>query len=106
MITHREAAWYKAEQRAVREAKWLKENERTFQRFCQFTHDAVAAAKRRGETPKVGAKAVAERIRWDSITRTAKDDEGYIVNNSYITAMAREFIRINPHLKDIFEFRK
>jgi hypothetical protein len=108
MITsqHREAAWYKAEQRAVREEQWLKDNEPTFLLFCNFTLEAVRAAQLRGETPRIGAKAVAERIRWARITRTKRDSQGYIVNNSYITAMAREFVRIYPHLKDIFEFRK
>lgn len=102
----RESAWYKAERRAEREAQWIKDNDRTFQRFCQLTRQAIQAARLRGETPRVGAKAVAERIRWDSITRTDRDDEGYVVNNTYVTAMAREFVRLNPHFRNVFEFRK
>lgn len=43
---------------------------------------------------KVGAKAIAERIRWEAKTRTTGDV--YRVNNSYVSRLARDLVARRP----------
>ena len=72
--------------------------------FCRFADEAIAAHRVAGRTPRIGAKAVAERVRWET-TIAAKDVYGWRWNNSYTAHAARRFMAERPYLEGVFETR-
>lgn len=83
-----------------RAERYLKENPLVYSKFCIFAWQLINA----GET-RIGAKMVAERLRWDSIISKSSTDP-YAVNNSYISFMARRFMKENPQVGEVFETRE
>lgn len=60
------------------------------------------ACKRRGQ--KVGAKAIAERLRWHyEVIKAA--DEAYKINNNYVATMARFAMDRAEELRGFFSLR-
>jgi membrane-bound lytic murein transglycosylase MltF len=78
--------------------KWLAENQGAYRLFKQFTLQAIESG-----VTRLGAKAVAERIRWESNLRKTTD---YKLNNSAISEMARRFMTDYPEYAGIFATRK
>lgn len=76
---------------------YLKDNREAWGWFCQF----ALAAKSMG-SKKIGAKMVAERVRWESEIVRATE---FKINNSYVAYMARIAEVKHPELKGMFEFR-
>lgn len=72
--------------------EWVTDNPDIVSAFVRFTREKA----NRGE--KVGAKAVAERLRWES-------DLGPI-NNSYVSRLARYVMRQYPDLAGYFQTRE
>lgn len=60
--------------------------------------DAVRAGRKR-----LGAKALAERVRWEF--GVAKGDEEFAINNSYVALYARLLEEQEPALVGVFETR-
>jgi hypothetical protein len=58
---------------------------------------------RRG--PKIGAKAIAERLRWNAFCRK-HEGEKYWINNSYVSWLARFAMTRAPELDGFFETRQ
>jgi hypothetical protein len=86
------------EKKSFNAKQWMAENPDTYRLFKQFTLQAID----NGVT-KLGAKAVAERIRWESTLR--KDAQGYRMNNNAVSEMARRFMAEYPEHNGIFETR-
>lgn len=80
--------------------RYLRENPTVYRKFCTFTWQLINAGEKR-----IGAKMIAERLRWDSITTKSSTDP-YAVNNSYVSFMARRFMRDNPQVGQVFETRE
>jgi hypothetical protein len=68
--------------------------------WAEFEKFSLEAA-RRGK--KLGAKAIAERIRWESEIVRGED---YKIGNNWIAYYARIFAIKHPSFKDYFEFRE
>lgn len=77
------------------------DNPEVYQLFCRFTFDLIEAGHK-----KVGAKMIAERIRWEGFMTKKPKSQGYKINNVYIAHYARKFMRKFPQHKDKFETRK
>ena len=72
-------------------------NPRLYKEFVHYTHQMIGA----GQT-KIGAKAIFERIRWES--KIERNDE-FKINNNYSADYARKFEKDFPHFAGIFEKR-
>lgn len=73
-------------------------NPRIRQLFVRFAEEAMVAGKR-----KIGAKAIAERIRWFVEIETI--GESFKLNNNYVSRYARIVSKIRPDLAPMFETR-
>ena len=69
-----------------------------FNLFCHF----ALQVKERGK--KIGAKAIAERMRWEIYFERAEWEE-YKINNNYISRYARLAVEKYPDLITVFNFR-
>lgn len=84
--------------------------ERRFAEFHRANPHVYAEFERRAlqlhraGARRIGAKAIAERIRWDIYIRTLSDD--YKINNSYVSLYARLLIHRHPQLADVIELRR
>lgn len=57
---------------------------------------------RRGQ--KIGAKAIAERLRWNAFVRRAEGAD-WLINNNHVAPMARFAMERAPELAGFFETR-
>lgn len=73
-------------------------NPQIYESFRRFALQVIGAGRRR-----FGAKAVMERIRWDTLI-SAKDD-GFKINNNYTADYARKFIAEFPEYAEVFATR-
>jgi hypothetical protein len=78
--------------------RYIKENPKVYQMFAHFAWEAIGSL--RGK--KIGARMVWERMRWETDVR---GDGDYRLNNNAIPFVAREFMRQNPEVGDVFEIR-
>lgn len=74
-----------------------RKNPEIWQEFERFSLQAL----RRGRQ-KIGAKAIMERVRWETEVEGGKD---WKCNNSYTAYYARMFVAKYPESKGMFEFR-
>lgn len=79
---------------------YIKTHPNVWESFQRHAWELIMAGHSR-----IGAKAIAERIRWEGMIQRA-DKDAYLVNNSYITFMAEKFVSENPQLEGVFERRK
>ena len=77
--------------------EYISENPMAWELFQSFTKQAIGAGRRR-----IGAKMIAERIRWETYLRKTGD---FKFNNNYTAGMARKFMAENPQYGDIFQTR-
>lgn len=83
-----------------RAARWIETNPAAVQRFADIALDLHA----RGE--RMGAKAIAEVIRWQHIHDVDRvDGDDWRVNNSYVSHLARYVMVRWPELDGYFETR-
>ena len=75
---------------------WMRENPECINMFYRF---AVQACRK---SQRIGAKMIAERVRWQS---KVIFDGKYKWNNSYTAYVVREFIRDYPQYEKKFQFR-
>src|SRR3990167_298367 len=68
-----------------------------FEAFARFARQALAAGRTR-----IGAKMIAERIRWESFVAGAAD---YKINNSDVALMALMLAREDARFARAFAFR-
>ena len=66
--------------------------------FMGFALKAVRAGRR------FGVKALAERVRWE--TMMGWDGEPFKINNNHVSYIGRELIRRRPELAKYMEIRK
>ncbi len=78
-------------------AEYMARYPQVYQAFERFTHEALKSGRAR-----VGAKMLAERIRWESFIT----GDQYRINNNYVAAMARRFMDENPLYGKVFETRE
>lgn len=74
------------------------ENPHVFGLFVRFAEEARAAGRKR-----IGAKAIAERIRWSVSVETRGD--GFKLNNIFVSRYARLIAKERPDLAELFETR-
>jgi len=76
---------------------WHKANIKIWLLFERFALQAIKSGA------KLGAKAIAERIRWES---EVKQQEEYKVNNNYVSGYAVIFMIKHPEHAGYFETRE
>ncbi len=74
-------------------------NPAVFEMFYRFAQQAYESGRKR-----IGAKMIAERIRWETAISPTSPD--YKVNNSYISRYARLCAQKYPELGNLFTMRK
>lgn len=74
-------------------------NPKVYELFERFATEAHQAGRRR-----IGAKMLAERIRWFEEVEVHTGD--FKINNSYVSRYARLVAQRNPHLAGLFAMRK
>lgn len=65
--------------------------------FERFALEALRAGRKR-----IGARMIAERIRWETTVRMGSDLK---VDNNAVPALARRFVERHPEHAQCFEFR-
>lgn len=83
-----------------RAAAWIAANPAVVQRFASLALDL----HRRGE--RMGAKALAEIIRWQHVSGERRVVGEYRINNSYVAHLARHVMERWPELDGYFETRE
>ncbi len=79
-------------------AEWIEENPEAFEMFCLFALEAANRGRR------FGAKALAERVRWECALKYDRN-KGPKVNNNHVSTIARRLVDRYPHLDEYIEFR-
>lgn len=79
-----------------RAAIWIAENPEPCRLFEKFALEAIAAGR-----AKIGAKALAEHVRWDSWVKGTD----YRMNNDAVALLARRFMQKYPQHGKVFETR-
>lgn len=74
--------------------------------FLRFAREAKAARIRRPGAPRIGAKAIWERIRWEYSVVEEIDSSAFVLNNNYVSRYARLAMMKEPSLAGMFETRK
>ena len=80
-----------------RYAAWRALNPQVYKLFRRFAYEAFGSGHR------LGAKAIAERMRWEMQVK-ARDD--FKVNNSFVSRMVRELIEEDERFGEYFRTRK
>lgn len=82
--------------------RYSKARPHIFRRFQEETFNRIRAGAQR-----VGAKDIAESIRWDTDEHgNKKKNDEYLINNNYVSYYARAFQRRWPRYASIFEIRE
>jgi hypothetical protein len=81
-------------------ARWLAANPHVLDAFVHYAEQV----RRRG-LRRFGAKAIAERLRWEYAIQT-EDDSGFKLNNNLTSRLARAAVDRRPDLAGLFEFRE
>jgi hypothetical protein len=76
---------------------WRALNPQVYKLFRRFAYEALESGQ------KFGAKAIAERMRWEMRVK-ARDD--FKVNNSFVSRMVRELIEEDERFEGYFQTRK
>ena len=76
---------------------YIADNPKAWALFVKFTQEAIAAGRK-----TIGAKMIAERIRWETMLRKNGD---YKFNNNYTAGMARRFMEQYPQHDGLFVTR-
>lgn len=79
-----------------RAEEWIDANPDIMEVFHSFAMQAVSKGRR------IGAKAIAERVRWEFHFGTAEPPK---ICNSFVAYIARRLVRDNPRLADLMECR-
>lgn len=92
----------------MRYTRFLVEHPTVMQALAWLARQKVAADRRRGLTPRVGAKGLLENLRWGVFPSDAPD---YVVNapncdNTFASRFARSLAASFDDLADVFEFRE
>ena len=84
----------------VRAQNWLNKPPRVYGEFKRYAWEALMAG-----CTKIGAKAIAERVRWDFKLYGDKKTKDFKVNNIVVTYMAKKLAQEEPVFEKLFEFR-
>lgn len=84
----------------VRAQQWLDKHPKIYSEFKRYAWEAMMAG-----CTRVGAKAIAERVRWDFKLYGGKKMADFKVNNIVVTYMARKLAQEEPAFEKMFEFR-
>ncbi len=80
--------------------RFHKENPEVWKLFVHFTFQLINAGRKNG-----GAKAVWERLRWETSVNPDRADE-FKLNNNFTTYYARSFQAVYPQHEDFFRYRE
>ncbi len=80
--------------------RFISANPQVYSAFVFFAREYLARGHGR-----VGAKAVWERLRWEYGVRTAHDAGDALLNNDYVSRIARLAAAREPDLRCAFAFR-
>lgn len=72
-------------------------NPQVYSKFCMYTEMLIKAGRN-----KLGAKAIMERCRWDTMIETVGV---FKINNNYTASYSKKFEQENPQFRGIFEHR-
>lgn len=75
-----------------------RQNPQVYAMFKRFAFEAIRAGRTR-----MGAKMIAERIRWETVV---SGNDGFKINNNIVAGLARRFAQDYPQYADRFETRK
>ena len=79
--------------------KWLKKHKPAWEMFEQFALEAVTSGR------TIGAKAIAERVRWEAEVVRKQEGDDYKINNNWVAYLARAFLIKYPGFNGMFEMR-
>lgn len=79
-------------------AEYHADNPKVFEKFVAYAEQLKTAGRTR-----IGAKAIVERIRWDSLV--AAIDGQFKVNNNYTSRYVRLVAKSRPDLASLFAVR-
>lgn len=79
--------------------EWLKKHETVWIEFERFALQAARSGR------SIGAKAVAERLRWEIMIEQVGGDD-YKINNNWVAYLVRLFQLEHPEHENYFEVRK
>lgn len=74
-------------------------NPKVYQLFKRFAYEALMTGHRH-----FGAKAIMERVRWETIINTTGDQ--FKVNNNYTSRYVRKLITEKPEFEGFFRVHK
>lgn len=78
--------------------EWIESNPEGFAAFERFAREAIAAGAKR-----IGAKFLAERVRWETtVVRRGK----WKLNNNHTAYIARELALRHPEIGELMSFRE
>lgn len=102
VIEEREGQISEAEARSYRAKAetWAEEHPDIFALFERF---ALQLADRRR---RFGMKQIAERVRFEVALTWEPDEDGFRVNNNYISHFGRMIAEKHPRIKEYVEFRR
>ena len=78
-------------------AEWVAKHPQAYKAFCKYALEAIQSGWRH-----FGAKAVAERVRWEAMLEKRDD---YKMNNNAVSYMARRFMQEHPQHAGFFQTR-
>ena len=78
--------------------KFHAENPKVYELFVRFSEEAIKAGR-----PRIGAKMLAERIRWYTSVET--NGGSWKLNNTFVSRYARLIAKERPDLAPLFETR-
>lgn len=91
---------------ALRFERFHVANPDVYRRLYDLATSKVASQRARGVLfPRIGAKALWERMRWDMDDAPAKRGDGPALNNSFVSRYARLLMQ-EPGLSGVFETRE
>ena len=79
--------------------RWIKKNQHIYRKFTQMAFEQ----KRLGRK-QYSARAIVQRMRWDTNIRQA-GDQTFKINNIFTPGLARLAMRDEPELKGFFRCR-
>lgn len=84
-------------------ARYLQENPQIWEFFCRFAEQARQAGRKH-----IGAKAIMERIRWETYLAPVQEPGFPLlkVNNNYSSRLARKLMAERPEFAGCFELRE
>ena len=86
-------------QRQAEFSAYHRQNPHVYRLFTRFALQAIRSGRK-----NFSARAVAHRVRWETLIKTT-DPEGFKFNNNYVSFYSRKFMNDNPEYDGFFRTR-